>query len=337
MLNELSNKISIIVPVYNIAPFLKRCINSITGQSYTDLEIIAVDDGSTDSSLIVLKELQNENKNIKVIHQDNQGVTKARLEGVRAATGNWIGFVDGDDEIEPDMYSKLIMNAIDHNADISHCGYQINSKERVVFYYGTGKIVVQDNKRGVMDLLEGSFIEPSMCNKIYRKSLFDSILKKYELDCSIRNYEDLLMNYYLFRESRISVYEDICFYHYICRQGSASSSEANDHSLGDPIKVLRIIRNDNVQNLETLNIIDERIGEQLIRLSTMKGKTKVVNRYRRNALIELRQSLSFYITLKSSIKFKIKVLIATTMPELYWIIKEMYKKHIRTSNNNRLQ
>lgn len=325
---DMPNTISVIVPVYNVAPYLKRCINSIVEQSYEGIEIIAVDDGSTDCSYTVLKELQAEYDCIKVIHQDNQGVVKARIEGIKAATGNWIGFIDGDDEIEYDMYTRLLMNALEYNADISHCGYQINDKDQVRLFYGTERKVFQNNEQGVLDLLEGTFIEPSLCNKLFRKSLFDSLLNNPNMDYTIRNYEDLLMNYYLFRQSQSSIYEDICLYHYIKREGSASASEANEHFLGDPIKVLKIIRNDNIGNKKIEDILNRRIGENLIWLSTIKGDTEVVEQYRRSALIELRNMLVPFLIGNNSIKFKIKVLIAAIIPELYRTLKKYIKKSV---------
>lgn len=326
MSNEMTNSITVIVPVYNVAPYLKRCIDSIIRQSYEDLEIIVVDDGSTDNTYMLLKELQAEYGRIKIIHQDNQGATKARIEGIKEATGDWIGFVDGDDEIECNMYKRLLMNALECNADISHCGYQIDDKDRVRLFYGTGRKQFHDNAQGVFALLGGDFIEPSLCNKLYRRSLFDSFLNELKVDYEIHNYEDLLMNYYLFRQARCSVYEDICLYHYIRREGSASAAEANEHSLGDPIKVLKIIKSESIGNKELQCILNKRIGEHLIGLSTMTGDTEIVDRYRRNALIELRHMLVSYLIGNSSIRFKVKALIAATMPEFYRALKIRYRK-----------
>lgn len=100
--------ISVIVPVYNIAPYLPDCISSILRQSYTNIEVIAVDDGSTDDSWHILEKLAEVDNRLRVIHQENGGVTKARLTGIVSAQGEWIGFVDGDDVIEPDMYERLL-------------------------------------------------------------------------------------------------------------------------------------------------------------------------------------------------------------------------------------
>lgn len=117
-------KISVIVPVYNCAPYVERCIHSIMAQTHTDLEIICVDDGSTDGSSQLLDKLTMEDPRIHVIHQSNAGVSAARNAGIDIATGDLITFVDSDDAIEPDMYEILLPYFSDESVDIVHCGYK---------------------------------------------------------------------------------------------------------------------------------------------------------------------------------------------------------------------
>ena len=161
-------KLSLIIPVYNIASYLPRCLDSIINQKYKNLEIIVVNDGSTDTSREVIDDYCNKDSRITAIHKENGGVSTARLAGVSAATGDYIGFVDGDDYIEPDMFDRLIKNAVEHNADISHCGYKmVFPNGRIDYYYNTGRKGVQDNLEGLADLLNGERIEPGLVNKIY--------------------------------------------------------------------------------------------------------------------------------------------------------------------------
>ena len=118
----MENLISVIVPVYNVASWLPRCLDSILAQTYKNLEIVIVDDGSLDHSGCIADEYaKTYPEKICVIHTENKGVTAARLRGVREASGSWIGFVDADDEIESDMYAVLWNYAIQYQADISHC------------------------------------------------------------------------------------------------------------------------------------------------------------------------------------------------------------------------
>ena len=235
--------ISVIVPVYNVEKYVSRTIDSILAQTMRDIEIILIDDGSTDgSSEIVDAYVARYPEKIQVIHTPNCGVTCARMAGIKRAKGDYIGFVDGDDEIEKDMYELLYKNAKKYQADISHCGYQmIFSDGRIHYFHNTGQILVQDTKKGVKDLLDGSLIEPGLWNKLFHKKLFDSILKNDLMDCSIKINEDLLMNFYLFIAAKRSIFQDICKYHYIVRENSASRQKLNKHRIFDPIKVKEII------------------------------------------------------------------------------------------------
>lgn len=239
------NKISVIVPVYNLEKELARCVASIQAQTYTNLEIILIDDGSKDNSRAVIERLSKEDRRIVPIYKENGGVTSARFSGIKKANGDWIGFVDGDDEIEPDMYKFLLENAIKYHAQISHCGYQMIFEDgRVHYFYNTGRLVQQDKTTGLKDLLDGSFIEPGLCNKLFHKTLIHSLLCNNAMDKSIKINEDLLMNYYLFKAAKKCVYEDRCPYHYMVRYTSASRQKLNEYKIFDPLKVKKIILKD---------------------------------------------------------------------------------------------
>lgn len=234
----MADLISVIVPVYNVAEDLPRCLDSILAQNHISIEIIAVDDGSTDLSGKVLDEYAQMHSNIRVIHKENGGVTSARLRGVAEASGEWIGFVDGDDEIEPDMYERLLGNAQKFDVEISHCGYQMRFADgRVNYFYNTGILEKQDKVTALRELLSGNKIEPGLCNKLFRKYLFDGLIMP--LDIKIN--EDLLMNYYLFSNAEQTVFDDWCPYHYIVRSTSASRVKLNDNKIFDPIRVKEII------------------------------------------------------------------------------------------------
>ena len=236
----MADLISVVVPAYNNAPWLPRCLDSLLAQTYDNLEIIVVNDGSSDDTAAVLDGYAAKHDRIKAIHKENGGVTSARLRGVAESTGQWIGFIDGDDEIEPHMYEWLLENAQANDADISHCGHQILFPDgRVSFVHNTGTLRVQDHLTGVRDILDGSEVDSSLCTKLYRAQLFENLPEK--MDLSIKNNEDYLMNYHLFSMANRAVYEDRCPYHYILRHGSASYRKMNEHSLFDPVKVRQSI------------------------------------------------------------------------------------------------
>ena len=234
----MTDLISVIVHVYNVAADLPRCLDSILVQTYPHIEIITVDDGSPDNSSEILDHYAAKYPNIRVIHKENGGVTSARLRGVQEVSGAWIGFVDGDDEIEPDMYERLMANAQKYDADISHCGYRMVFDDgRVNYFHNTGIVEVHDRPKALRELLSGEQIEPGLCNKLFRRDLFQG----WKMDESIRINEDLLMNYYLFSNADSSVFDDWCPYHYIVRSTSASRAKMNIHKIYDPIQVKEII------------------------------------------------------------------------------------------------
>lgn len=247
--------ISVIIPAYNIEDYLPRCLDSVLAQTYQNLEIIIVDDGSKDGTGSIADDYAERfPEKVRCIHQENSGVTTARLTGTEAAKGEWVGYVDGDDEIEPDMYQRLLDNALKYHADISHCGYQtiVNGGERIHYFYNTGRIVEQDRITGLRDLLEGKFVEPSLCNKLFKKKLFHSLFAENTMDRSLKNNEDLMMNFILFREADSSIYEDFCPYHYLARTTSVTRASFQEHKLLDPVKAREWILKQSNSELEDI-------------------------------------------------------------------------------------
>ena len=233
--------ISVIVPAYNVAECIGRTLDSILAQSFPDLEIVVVDDGSQDETgAVVDRYAVAYPDRIIALHIPNGGVTNARLTGVACARGEWIGFVDGDDVIEQDMYARLFANAQNHKADISHCGYQMVFEDgRINYFHNTGVTHVHDRAEALRELLSGRQIEPGLWNKLFHKRLFSGL----EMDRTIRINEDLLMNFYLFSAAERTVFEDWCPYHYMVRSSSVTRVLLNNHRIYDPIRVKEIIRN----------------------------------------------------------------------------------------------
>lgn len=221
---SLEYKISIIVPAYNVGLWLRKCLDSIICQTYRKLEIILIDDGSTDNTAEIIDEYAEKDNRIVAVHQENVGLVETREVGIRLASGDYVGFVDADDTISLDMYERLLSNAVKYQADISHCGVNFCFSDGTVEpHYNTGNIIIQDNFQGLKDLLESTFIEPGLWNKLYRRELlYNSCLEK-----TVLNNEDLLRNYVLFQRAKRSVYEDFCGYQYYQRSNSMSNNKAN--------------------------------------------------------------------------------------------------------------
>ena len=324
----MNEKISIIIPAYNIEKELGKTLDSVLAQTYQNIEIIVVNDGSKDGTGAVIDAYAAKDSRIKAIHKENGGVTSARLRGVAEAIGDWIGFVDGDDWIEPDMYEHLMRNALEHGADISHCGYRmVFPNGRLDWYYNTGRLVEQDHEAGLRDLVSGCFVEPALWNKLFHKELFRNMAGK--MDYSIKINEDVLMNYYLFREAKSAVYEDFCPYHYVLRPGSAATSRLNANKLTDPIKVSRMIWQD-----WPCAVTLARLVRQLIALATMDDGTNgdLIRPHRKEARKELRGLLGKALSKNIGMKLKIMALWASVWPASYSFV---HRIHNRITGNDR--
>lgn len=233
-------RISVIVPAYNIAPYLSRSLDSLLAQTYPELEIVVVDDGSTDGTAEIMREYAAKSDKIRLVFKENGGVTSARLRGVAEATGDWIAFMDGDDYVEPQMYSRLLENAETCGADISHCGHQVHfSDGRIEYVHQSGSIHRQDHRTGLWELLDNRDVSMSLCTKLYKRALFEGL--ENWMDTTIRNNEDLLMNYYLFDRANSGVFEGNCPYHYLLRKDSASCKGITEAVIFDPIRVRRLL------------------------------------------------------------------------------------------------
>lgn len=319
-------KISIIIPVYNAEKYIESTLECVLSQSYPNIEVIAVDDGSKDDSLEILDRFATKDSRLKVIHKENGGVTSARISGIKESTGDYIGFVDSDDRVDSDMFERLGFNAVKYNADISHCGYRLIKNNEIKYFYNTGEIAVQDKQQGISDLLKGTKIEPGLWNKLFHRHLFDTLLNDDSImDFSIKNNEDLLMNYILFKESVKSVYEDFCPYEYVARENSASKGKVNEHQLLDPIKASRIIFNDCDESLKA--VAANLYVTKLIRTATYYGKEEFASDCRAKAQKELKSIIRIFISFKDiGIKRKMLALLASFTPKFYDIIHRIYLK-----------
>mgnify|MGYP003310115407 CR=1 FL=1 len=319
--------VSIVIPAYNIRDCLGTTLDSILAQTYENIEIIIVDDGSEDGTGAVADAYAAKDGRIRVIHKENGGVTSARLRGVTEAKGAYIGFVDGDDFAEPQMYERLMENMHSHGADISHCGYRMVFPSRVDYYYNTGKLVLQEGKQGCLDLLDARFVEPGLVNKLYARGLFDGLIEW--MDASIRNNEDLLMNFYLFRNAEKAVFEDVCPYHYVLRKNSASTSRLNEHKLRDPLSVLHILLDETAEDPACNAIIQRRTIYQLVSMSTLPlgDQKELILPARSEARRELRQRFWYTITSKTvGMRLKIMALWAIVWPWSYCVAHKLYAR-----------
>ena len=173
-------KISIIVPVYNVEKYLKRCIDSILEQTYKNLEIILVDDGSTDSSPKICDKYAEKDNRIKVVHKENGGVSDARNVGLENSSGDLIGFVDPDDYIKKGMFEYLYSGMKKYGADVSVCGVTDEYGEESLkgipsstFYVQEAEVL--DKNKAVEGVLEDKKIVSHLWDKLYKRELWEGI------------------------------------------------------------------------------------------------------------------------------------------------------------------
>lgn len=167
--------ISIIIPVYNVRQYLDKCIQSVVNQSYRNIEIIIVDDGSNDGSETICDEWAKKDDRIRVFHKKNGGSSDARNLGLRQAKGEFIGFVDSDDYIKSDMY-ELLYEAMNDGADIACCGttivYPDKWGRKPTGYDKAPNRIVMNNKEAMKELLMIRYLSFSSCDKIFKRKLF---------------------------------------------------------------------------------------------------------------------------------------------------------------------
>lgn len=217
-------KISVIVPVYNCGKYLSDCLDSILGQTYQNFEIILIDDGSQDDSAAICDAYAEKGSRIRVIHQENHGVSRARNRGLELATGELISFIDGDDTLEPDMYALLVKVMQEHDADITHCGYKHIVGEEIRLVHDTKRVIPQTTEEALDCFVSGRLFGGGLWNKLFRTELIAGL--RFREDLKIN--EDILFNFQAFSRARKSVFADYAMYNYVARFGTSAVFKTPD-------------------------------------------------------------------------------------------------------------
>lgn len=210
------NKISIIVPVHNTEKYLRKCVGSLTAQTYGNIEIILVENASSDGSLALCNELASQDERIKVVQTDIGDPSHARNEGIAASSGEWVGFVDSDDTVEPDMYEQMLALAEKEALDIVFCDFV------KTYDYRTDRFEFANDGKAVVgpasEFLKKNFtdrIPNSVCTLICRRNLFDDV--HFPVG---RYYEDTATTWRLLLVARTAGYLARPLYHYYRHSGS---------------------------------------------------------------------------------------------------------------------
>lgn len=208
----MDNLISVIVPVYNNAKYLNRCVESIVNQTYKNLEIILVDDGSSDNSAEICDEWAQRDSRVKSVHKENGGVSSARNFGIELSSGKYIGFVDSDDWLELNMYETLIKLLQDNNADFSVCNIEFcddNGKDLKKYSYPASLI---QNEDCFCEAISNNYFYPACYNKLFRSDIIKNNNIGFPINISIA--EDLMFVVSVSKYAKIIVSTEHKLYNY---------------------------------------------------------------------------------------------------------------------------
>lgn len=322
--------ISVIVPVYNVEEYLNICVESILSQTYKNLEIILVDDGSTDNSGKICDKLMINDKRIKVIHKNNGGLASARNAGLDICTGNYIGFVDSDDWIEKDMYEKLLNQGLKSNSDIICCGRILWFGERYKKeLYTLDKPMIWNAKEAIGRLLIWDAVDSSACDKLFNKSLF--LNHRFPEG---RLHEDIFVMYKIFYEANSISHIGVPKYNYRQRIGGITRNKYTSKKLDmlDAIDQIDLfIRNtypDYIERLKAFATVNTNVVLYPYRNDKTNFKLYKEDNDRINKYLIYYGKKSIrnnYLNMREKLKY---CLARVHLTNVYIAIKETYKKSI---------
>ena len=237
--------ISVIVPVYNVEKYLEECVNSIINQTYKNLEIILVDDGSKDNSSKMCDELAKKDSRIKVIHKENGGISDVRNVGIENSRGKYIQFIDSDDFMEDNMIETLYKDILENEADVSMCSYYL-FKDGVKTTDATYKKEIYNKEQILKEILLDEKVRSYLWNKLFKKSLFSGIYFP-----KGKVFEDIYVIPFIFEKSNKVVFNNIPLYYYRQREGSILHKQTNELRL-EYIKVASKINKEIENNFPNL-------------------------------------------------------------------------------------
>ena len=243
--------VSVIVPVYNVEEYLVKSVDSILNQTYENLEIILVDDGSTDMSGAMCDSFKEQDGRIKVIHKKNGGLSDARNAGLEITTGDYIGYVDSDDWAEPDMFELMVTNCEKYGADVAACRYSKVYKDFTV--NESTDLILYMTREEALETYICENVERPIYNSVWSKLFKRDLVKDYRFPVGKKS-EDIMYTTKAFCNMNSCVYIDKALYNYVCdREGSIMAVKSGKHMLEDELPFFR----------EGVEYIREHVSEEL--------------------------------------------------------------------------
>lgn len=261
MEKQILSLVSIIVPVYNVEKYIVKCLTSLVNQSYQHIEIILVNDGSTDNSGILCQRFVDDDVRISLVHQENQGLSAARNTGLDVCTGAYVMFVDSDDWISEKMIEILYSDMQRHNLMLSMCDFQKVSCEKSIVISSdfSNSTIVIPKQEAIKRMLLGEWW--SACTKLYHKSIFNTL--RFPVG---RNNEDYAIMIYVFEQCEFISFNATKLYYYLTRPNSITTSKLNDRSFDEIENGLQIFNHVKVQHPQFQMEAEFNLGTSLIKL-----------------------------------------------------------------------
>ena len=211
-------KVSVIVPVYNGEKHIEQCVRSILDQSYSNIELIIIDDGSTDDSGSICDSLAEEDPRVTVFHKENGGVSSARNYGLKHISGEYVIFIDADDYLDEDMIEFLVDLLRNNHADVSQCGYRRIVGDTIRLVNDTKKTYVLCQEEALGYLITGKLFASGLWNKLFKAD----VIKDLRFDAEIAINEDVLFSFYVFQKAETIVFSDYLKYNYVAFFGESA-------------------------------------------------------------------------------------------------------------------
>lgn len=319
--------ISIIVPVYKVEKYLDRCVESIVNQTYKNLEIILVDDGSPDNCPAICDEWAQKDDRIKVIHKLNGGVSSARNEGIRNALSKYLLFIDSDDDIEKDMVDKLFTSLHENGSDISVCNMNfVNEKGEVLYSSDFSTKALTGNR--ITDYLTGTYgIGP--CNKLYRADIIKNNHILFDTDLIYG--EDHWFNYLYFKLcKKVSLIEDKLYNYFITNEGSSTYGLTKGYL--NCWRLTKKLMHEELENKENYRILLNQYFDQLAVLAaklSVCGDRNLVNEYYPIIIKEIQSNYDLFSDADNLSKLRaLSIRIIKCSPNLFRRLFKIYSKII---------
>lgn len=314
--------ISIIIPVYNCEKYLHRCLDSILKQNYRNIEVLLVDDGSTDSSLNICKEYENKDNRFKAFHKKNGGPSSARNYGLDRCNGDYIVFVDSDDYLSNNYLQKLYDAMIENNAEVVFCGYDTEYSNKEVksgYVFSVGEY---DYKNNCYDGIYMPFVVWSM---MINASCINNKRKKLRFEEDITYLEDYLFNMNLLLISKKNIGINDVLYHRVEHCGSLTDIKYSKQSFEKYFslvyafeKMCAVTEKYNDLHLNTIKALISSLAD----VQVLMKKLNIYDQNKLNKINELRKYyVPIYLKKSNSIKKKLIVLLSAKFPNIYCRVK----------------